>query len=163
MPGQLVVGAAVRPLPRLELEADWVYTQWAAFDTVRLEFEQQQTPDDVRVEDYANTHGVHAGLEYSATEQIDVRAGYFWNEPAAPDAVVTPLLPEGERTQGSVGIGWEVTPRLQLDVAYQYLHQLDRRGRTVEPPEGTAPTEDLNNGLYSFDAHLFAATATIRW
>lgn len=163
MPGQLVVGASVRPLPRLELEADWVYTQWASFDTVRLEFEQQNTPDDVRVENFDGTHGVHAGLEYGATERIDVRAGYFWNEPAAPDAVVTPLLPEGERTQGTVGVGWQVTPRLQLDVAYQFLHQLDRRGRTVEAPEDSAPTEDLNNGLYSFDAHLFAATATVRW
>ena len=163
MPGQLVVGAAVRPLPRLELEADWVYTQWAAFDTVRLEFGQQQTPDDVQVENYDDTHGVHAGLEYSATDRIDVRAGYFWNEPASPDAVVTPLLPEGERTQGTVGIGWEATPRLQFDVAYQFLYQLDRRGRTVDPPEGSAPTEDLNNGLYSFAAHLFAATATVRW
>lgn len=163
MPGQLVVGASVRALPRLELEADWVYTQWSAFDSVRLDFEQQQTPDDVRVENYDDTHGVHAGLEYRATETIDVRAGYFWNEPAAPDAVVTPLLPEAERVQGSVGVGWEATSMLRFDVAYQFLHQLDRRGRTVEPPAGTAPSEELNNGLYSFSAHLFAATATVRW
>ena len=163
MPGQLVVGASVRPLPRLRFDADWVYTQWSAFDSIDLDFEQQQTPDEVRVENYDDTHGVHAGLEYDATERFDVRAGYFWNEGAAPDAVVTPLLPEGERMQGTVGVGWQATRMLTVDVAYQFLHQLDRRGRTVDPPGDSSPSVDLNNGLYSFDAHLFAATVTVRW
>jgi hypothetical protein len=40
-----------------------------------------------------------------------------------------------------------------VDLAYQYIDQADRRGRTV-------PTESVeaNNGLYNFRAHLFGAT-----
>jgi len=163
MPGQLVVGTSVRPLPRLRFDADWVYTQWSAFDTVELDFEQPATPDEFRVENYEDTHGVHAGLEFAATERLDLRAGYFWNEGAAPDAVVTPLLPEGERVQGTLGVGWEPIRMITLDLAYQFLHQLDRRGRTVDPPGDSPPGVDLNNGLYSFDAHLFAGTVTVRW
>ena len=48
---------------------------------------------------------------------------------------------------------------LHVDLAYQYIDQADRRGRTTDGGL-SQPTSAVNNGLYNFRAHLFGATLT---
>jgi hypothetical protein len=47
-----------------------------------------------------------------------------------------------------------------VDLAYQYIDQADRRGRTTDGGQA-APTVAVNNGLYTFHAHLFGATLAL--
>jgi long-chain fatty acid transport protein len=61
---------------------------------------------------------------------------------------VTPLLPEGERNEFTIGLGSAVSSAFHLELAYQYIRQQDRNGRA-----GTT----FNNGLYTFNANLFGA------
>ena len=70
---------------------------------------------------------------------------------------MTPLLPEGQRNEFTVGTTVKLAAALRADLAYQYIRQNDRRGRTREPLVG-APTTGLNNGLYDFQAHLFGVS-----
>ncbi len=74
---------------------------------------------------------------------------------------MTPLLPEGNRVEGTLGVGIKLLPQLRLDLGYQYLQQQDRRGRLVDPPAGGAPTAAMNTGLYSFKANLFGASLAL--
>jgi long-chain fatty acid transport protein len=76
---------------------------------------------------------------------------------------VTPLLPEGDRSEYTAGLGVHLTDRLTLDLAYQYLKQNDRRGRVREPAAGEAPSVALNSGLYAFNGHLIGTTLTVRF
>jgi hypothetical protein len=61
----------------------------------------------------------------------------------------------------TLGAGREIAGGASVDVAYQYLHQADQRGRTVLNP-GVRPA-DLNSGSYEFGAHLFGANLNLRW
>jgi long-subunit fatty acid transport protein len=70
---------------------------------------------------------------------------------------VTPNLPEGYRTSFTAGFGTHLGESILVDLAYQYIEQSDRQGRTVDSG-ATPPTAALNNGLYRFHAHLFGAT-----
>jgi len=70
---------------------------------------------------------------------------------------VTPLLPEGARNEFTGGFGLKLGRQLTADFAYQYIRQNDRRGRTRETPN-VMPTVALNNGLYTFSAHLFGVS-----
>ena len=70
---------------------------------------------------------------------------------------MTPNLPEGKRSELTLGFGTRLGRSLRLDLAYQYIDQGDRRGRTTDG--GLAlPTTTVNNGLYTFTAHLIGAT-----
>ena len=60
---------------------------------------------------------------------------------------MTPLLPENDRNAVTVGLGYQLTPGLHADLAYQYIKQNDRRGRVFSQTVG-------NTGLYSLHAHL---------
>lgn len=160
MPDQAAAGVSVRATPRLELSADWQWTNWSEFDRIPLEFER--APDDLRIEDFEDTHTIRLGGEFRATPEIALRAGYIRHGAAAPDETVTALLPEGSRNELTAGVGWRVSPRFEVDAAYQYVGQDDRRGRVTEPLPGELPTTDLNSGLYGFEGHLFSSTFTLR-
>lgn len=163
MPDQLVAGVSVRPVDRLRVMADFVWTNWSKFDTVRIDFANQDEPQ-LRVEDYEDTSGIHVGAEFDVAPGWTARGGWFYNEEAAPDKTVTPLLPEAERQQGTVGLGWKASSLVEVNVAYQFVGQADRRGRVREPAPGEElSAEQLNNGVYNFAAHLFGGTVTLHF
>lgn len=162
MPAQFVAGIAVEATERLTLKADYQWMGWSSFDTIPLDFEEDVL-DQTREEGYENTHAVRIGGSYDLTETVAVRGGYLFNQAAAPDRTVTPLLPEANRNHLTAGAGWQPLDVLEIGVAYQYLAQNDRRGRIRGPRPGEQdPTaEELNSGLYSFNAHLVGTTLTI--
>lgn len=161
MPDQLVAGVALHASDRLLLEADYQRTDWSDFDRVPLDFANEETPDEELVLEYRDTHGVRLGADYAATSTLDLRAGWIWNERAAPDVAVTPLLPEASRRHVTMGAGWSPRPGWTVEGAYQLLLQDDRRGRVRSPPEGEEPTTALNAGRYKFTGHITAVTVRV--
>ncbi len=155
MPRQFVAGVAYDATRELTLLFDWQWTDWSAFDRVPLEFEV--LPDDERIENFEDTHAFRFGVDYEWDEFWDVRLGYLYHGAAAPDETVTPLLPESTRNEFTAGLGWNAPGGFTVDLAYQFIDQDDRRGRTREPQPGQDPI-DVTDGLFSFHAHLFGAT-----
>jgi long-chain fatty acid transport protein len=155
LPEQLVVGAAYQLTPRLKLLFDYQRTNWKVFKDLVIDFEHagQRTI----VENYHASNGFRMGGEFAWTSNTTVRAGFLTHSEAAPDQTVTPNLPEGPRSELTLGLGTRLTSSLRVDLAYQYIDQADRRGRTTDGGQA-APTPAVNNGLYTFHAHLFGAT-----
>ncbi|MFB6248572.1 MAG: OmpP1/FadL family transporter [Salinibacter sp.] len=158
-PLQLVGGVSFAATDRLRLLADYQFTGWSSFDEIPLQFERLS--NRVREEDYRNTHTVRFGAEYNVLDPLTARIGYLYNTAAAPDKGVTPLLPESDRNQFTIGAGWRPVETVELNVAYQLLRQNDRRGRVRGALPGEDVTTALNQGLYSFGANLFGATLTL--
>lgn len=163
MPDQAVAGVAVRVTPDLQLLADAQWIHWAEFDTLKITFTNAATPDEVFLENFKNTIAGRVGLDWKASDGVNVRLGYLRHGAAEPTTAVTPLLPGGLRNEFTGGLGLKLSSALHADVAYQFIRQQKRRGRVVNPPSGVAPTPDLNSGLYTFNAHLFAVTLTARF
>ena len=158
LPAQFVAGVAVDATERLTLLADYQWTGWSSFEEIVLQFDR--LPTTTREENYDNTSALRLGAEYLVTDAWTVRAGYLFNQAAAPDETVTPLLPEANRNHFTVGFGWRATDALEVNAAYQLLTQNDRRGRTREVRPGETGV-DANSGLYSFGANLFGLTLTL--
>jgi long-chain fatty acid transport protein len=159
MPWQVVAGVAYKLLDNLTVLADWQHTAWSSFQTLALTL--QRAPAVASAESYTNTDAFRVGLDWQATSGLAIRLGALRHNGASPDQSVTPLLPEGNRVEGTVGVGIKLLPQLRLDLAYQYLQQQDRRGRVIDPPAGVAPTPAMNTGLYSFKANLFGASLAL--
>ncbi|MFB6271437.1 MAG: OmpP1/FadL family transporter [Salinibacter sp.] len=158
-PFQLVGGISFQATEKLLLLADYQFTGWSSFDKIPLEF--AKLGKRVREENYNNTHAIRLGAEYDLFDQLSARIGYLYNTAAAPDEVVTPLLPEADRNQFTIGLGWRPLERAEINVSYQLLLQNDRRGRVRGPRSGESLSTDLNQGLYTFGANLFGTTLTL--
>lgn len=156
-PDLFSIGLAYKATEQLTLLADYQWTHWSTFGVLNLEFEPNTALNRTLYEDYKNTSGIRLGAEYVTNAMWTFRGGYIWHEGAAPPQTVTPLLPEGNRNEITAGFSIKLAKQLSGDFAYQYIRQMDRRGRTRETP-GVRPTEALNNGLYTFSAHLFGVS-----
>ena len=159
LPDQFTAGVAYDLTSALTVMVDYSWVHWKTFDTLQVNFDNPAL-SSTTIENYRDTKGIRFGIDWAPTAKVAVRTGYIYHTGAAPSSVVTPLLPEGERNEFTIGLGYAFSERFRADAAYQYLMQQDRRGRTGEFPSGVEPDLTLNNGLYSFNAHLFGLTIT---
>lgn len=158
-PQQTVIGVALRPVHDVTLLVDYQLVGWGNFDALVLNFDSVGTK--TQREDYRATSGWRGAIEVQPTSRLQVRGGVLTHDAAAPNQTVTPLLPEGARVEGTLGASYWVTPKMRLDVAYQYIRQQDRRGRIREYPDAPtprAPDVALNSGLYTSTAKLYGAS-----
>jgi long-chain fatty acid transport protein len=162
MPAQLVLGLSAHVSRRLKILADYQWVGWSAFNTVTLDFSHALPPDEQLVQNYRDTSAVRVGMEFQAGPALRASAGYFYNQAAAPDETVTPLLPEARRNHLTAGLGWNLRPSMTIDIAYQLVRHADRRGRIVNPAPGELPTVALNSGMYRARGDLLGITLTYR-
>jgi len=151
LPEQLTLGATFKATEQLSLMFDWTMTNWEVWDEVVLKFAKAGT--SVLPQDFKKSYAYRIGAEYGLGNGRVIRGGYITHNAAAPDQTVTPTLPEGPRSEFTAGFGTGLGQSGHLDLAYQYIDQGDRRGRT-------RPYPAANDGVYSFKAHLFGATFT---
>ena len=157
MPAQLVVGLAYAVTPQFKVMADYQYTDWTVFKSLDLKLDAANLVIS-EYEHYIASNAFRAGVEWQATNGLALRCGILTHKGAAPDETVTPILPEGQRMEGTLGAGVNLTSGLRLDLAYQYIYQGDRRGRMVDSP---TPTPALNHGIFAFTANLFGASLAL--
>lgn len=153
MPAQFSLGFAYRLADSWSIMADVQHVVWSTFEEVTIDFAQDTTPDLVLEPTNDDTWGFRFGAEYTFSPKLTFRGGYLYHGTASPDQFVTPLLPESDRNEFTLGAGWNATAKLHVDLAYQYINQNDRRGRVFPVTVG-------NTGVYEFSAHLFGLTAS---
>jgi long-chain fatty acid transport protein len=158
-PDQFVAGVAIAPTDKLKLLVDYQRTHWSLFDTITIV--NQFAPSTVLVESYRDTDGVLIGAEYTLGLAI-VRVGFDGHNAGAPDQSVTPVLPEAARKEFAAGVGVPLGSKMRVDLAYMFVNQSDRAGRSTDG--GLAvPTTALNNGTYHYFANLFSVGFSVHF
>jgi long-subunit fatty acid transport protein len=74
---------------------------------------------------------------------------------------VTPLLPDADRHEFAFGVSIPRGKHVDLDLAYMYINQADRSGRTSDG--GLTPTAATNNGVYEYHANLLGVSVVLRF
>jgi long-chain fatty acid transport protein len=156
MPDQIVAGLAYKVTPGLTVLLDYQFTNYKVFETLNLNL--SRAPSVSEYEHFKGVSAFRAGVDWKALDWLQVRAGVLTHSGAAPAETVTPILPEGKRIEGTLGLGIELTPGATLNLAYQYVRQGDRRGRLVD---AAVPTPALNHGIFAFTANLFGASLAL--
>jgi long-chain fatty acid transport protein len=151
LPEHLTLGVSFRPTEKLHLLFDYGMQNWKVWDVLILDFDI--LPTSTLPQEFKRTDSWRFGGEYSVGSSSVVRAGFLTHSGAAPDDNVTSTLPEGGRTEFTVGFGTRLGSKGHIDLAYQRIDQADRRGRSREA--GTP-----NDGIYNFKANLLGATFT---
>lgn len=150
-PAQLVVGLGYHATDQLALLLDYQRTYWSSFDAFPVDFET--SPDQTLELGYSSTNTFRFAADFAATEALNLRAGFRYNEAASPRA--TPFLPEGERNYYTVGLGYRATRALSADFSFQYINQPPRAGNVV--PGGARA------GVYEATGMVFNASLAYRF
>lgn len=148
-PKSLAVGVAYKPMEKLSLEVDYIFAGWSSFKEVVIEFPENQTGlTSVLEENYKDTWQIRFGAEYWATDQLALRCGYIFDKTPAPTETVNPLLPDADRNDIGLGIGYKLNDRLQVDASYLavFFKERSTEGKNV----------DGYDGIYNSHVNLWA-------
>jgi long-chain fatty acid transport protein len=152
-PAQAQIGFGYSGFANTLIAVDYAWVGWkAAFKELPVDF-QGPAPDRLLLEQYNNTSSVRLGVEYRLTGGATLRAGAAGAASAAPDATVTPLLPEQDRSYATIGGSYPLTRSLTVDGAYMHIFTAGRRGRLDERSPGQT-AEQLNIGSYTLNANI---------
>ena len=155
-PQQLQVGFAYTGYRNWELEADYALIGYKSFKELPIDFSNPATGSRTLIEDFNNSSSIRLGAEYSFANKAKARAGFAGVTRAAPDVTVTPLLPEQDRANYSLGGMYPVWGNVFLEGGYVLVTTPGRRGRIIERTSRNQSAGQLNSGVYSLTANIFA-------
>jgi len=153
LPDSLTLGVAWKPSERLTFEVDAERTGWSSYDKLELEFGPElaafnNKPDE---KNWKDVWAYRFGTQYAVTSNMDLRAGYAYDNTPVPDSTLAAELPDADRHNLSFGSGLH-NEHGSIDLAYMWVKWVDR---TV------ANTKQA--GTFKSDAHLFAVSVTYKF
>jgi long-chain fatty acid transport protein len=147
-PNFFAVGVYYKFLENFGAEVDFMWYNWSVFDTLTLEFEDPALYTEIP-EEYENSIQFRLGLHYDFAQNWQLRAGYIYDQTPQPIQSVSPLLPDNDRHDFSIGLGYTLN-KWQFDLGYMLVDFGERS--TVENGEGK--NHDGFDGTYASVAHL---------
>jgi long-chain fatty acid transport protein len=112
---------------RQELTSQWAvmgevaWTEWSAFEELRIRFDNPAQPDNLTEEDWRDTFFVALGTTYKPTEEVTLRGGIAFDQTPVEDEHRTPLIPDADRYWLSFGVGWQPLHWLGIDAGYTHI------------------------------------------
>ena len=100
---------------------------------------------------------VRLGGEFSATDSIQLRAGYSFGRSPVPDGTLTPLTAVLMEHSISTGAGWQ-SGRCSVDVAYQWSLPNTQRVGTSDLRAG-----EYDNSATRIGVHWFGLTTGVKF
>jgi long-chain fatty acid transport protein len=155
-PAQLQFGFAYTGWRNWEIEADYAVIAYRSFKDLPIQFSNSTVLSRTLLEEYNNSSAIRLGAEYKFTNEARLRAGFSGVSRAAPNVTVTPLLPEQDRANYSLGFSYPLMHRFVVDGGYVLVTTPGRRGRIDERVSEAQTDIQLNSGVYSLTANIFA-------
>lgn len=158
-PNDLRIGVAYNLLKDLWLEFGINYVGWSSYDTLAIHFEKgpgnpsaPYTSSQPRL--YKNVITYRLSAEYFLTSSIALRCGIFYDPmPVDPD-YVEPVLPEGNRFSGAIGLGWKLFKNLSFDIGYMGI---------IAQQTEVKNNPNLFNGIYNCWANILALSINLNY
>jgi long-chain fatty acid transport protein len=156
LPDELFLGATFYPMPNLSFEAGAVWTRWSTFDELSIRYEKPIVLPNVQSataqKDWNDVWRIQFGVEYKATDWLDLRAGYVFDMEPSVDRFADYLVPANDRHLFNFGPGFH-WGNWSTDLSYTYLMIVDRDVDNSESKGFINPSE-FRNG----NAHLIGVS-----
>jgi len=124
-PQMASLGVGFRLSDGVMLETDINWTGWSSFDTLTIDFVNDQLPDTTRPQQWEDVFNYRVGISLDTRAGNQLRFGALYDETPQVEEAVSPLLPDNNRTGLSIGYGYN-GPKLTWDFALLYLHFEER-------------------------------------
>ena len=169
-PAQFQGGIGYTGFTNTTITVDYAWIDYKSFDTLAVKF---VGPADAAglshtlLENYKSSNSVRFGVEHAFAAGFRGRVGFAWVGSPAPDVTVTPLLPDMDRRNYTIGIGLPLGASYTLDAGYLHVDTSGRRGRIIPVTEGSPAAnltaDELNSGFYTLNANVFSLSLKVNF
>ncbi len=150
LPSEVAVGLSYKMTDELTIAVDFNHTFWKSFDSLGFNYavNTSAVSDKKSPRLYENASCIRFGAQLKASQNIDLRAGIFFDQTPVKDGYVAPELPDNNKVGLSAGGTFKFNDRLHLDLSLLYEDVAEREQKNKETGlEGTFQTRVLAPGL----------------
>jgi long-chain fatty acid transport protein len=142
LPSVLTLGFSDSLTSKLTLALDINYIGWKCYDTLAFDYKTNTTAllDTKLPRDYQNTFAFRIGAQYRVTDKIIARAGVNLELTPIKSGYVTPELPDANRVNFALGIGYKINSHFVVDASYTYENFKRTDNNTALQLNGTYKT-----------------------
>ena len=142
--------------PGFRLLADAQNTGWSSLESVDI-YREGGAALGTEMFDWKDTWFYSVGGEWDMSDALTFRAGVGFDETPTKDEFRTPRLPDNDRTVYTLGLTWNVSPRMSVDAAYMRV-QID------DPTVNTTSSSGSHLvGTFTGHADLLGVSAQYRF
>ena len=155
LPAQLAFSVAHNTSDKLQLLADVTWTGWSSIEEIRIVFDNPLQADSPTPLQWQDSLRVSAGANYKLNEKITLRGGLAFDEEVIPSANLrSPRVPGDDRTWISFGAGYNISPRVSVDLGFAHLMLDDA---PIDNNALDASGSQVVRGLYDSSVNIFSA------
>jgi len=165
-PAHFATGIAVQLTQRWRLNIDAKWTDWGAWDGLKVKFDQALdftklatlvSPYSEYTEltiprHYKSVWNWAFGLQYQYSDALALRVGYEPRKSSIPDDKQDVLLPLGDGDLYGFGVEWKVAGSKTLELAVGYMHA------SADVPAGTSSNANSSDHFNNFIYNPYAGT-----
>ena len=119
LPAELTVGLSYQLNDKWLLAFDFNRTFWDVYESLDIEFANGRVSSNPRAYEDANTW--RFGAQYTATDRLTLRAGYYLDESPVQPGYFAPETPRNDSMGFTAGLSLDVTSRLAIDASFAYI------------------------------------------
>ncbi len=160
LPATFSVSAAYQANPKVQLLGDITWTGWSSLEEIRVVYDNPAQSDTLSVQEWEDVMRYSAGINYTHSDKLTLRAGVAFDEEAIPNATRrTARIPGNDRTWLSFGGGYQVNQRFSFDLGYSLL-MLDETPINHTDPESNGVGQEVRG---TYDSHVHIVGAQLNW
>ncbi len=157
MPNVLNTGLAYQALPILMVTAGYTFTRWVGYDQDLFVGSGGTSLSVPRK--YSNGHTFRLGAEVGPIDKWRFRVGVLRDIAPTPAAWMNASIPDGDVWGTSVGLTYEIAPKLEIAAAY--FHAFFDQVQTCRVSQGACQPANVFPGIY--DTHANIASVAVTW
>ena len=121
LPAELTVGLSYELNEKWLLAFDYNRTYWDVYKSLDLNFADPTIPDSENPRNYKNASTWRFGAQYNATDNLVLRAGYYYDESPVQPGYFAPETPRNDSMGFTGGLSLNVTSNLAIDASFAYI------------------------------------------
>ncbi len=145
LPHILSLAVAYQLSERFRVEFDAVHFGWSHFDEITLDFGDEALNQTIP-EAYKDVWQLRFGAAYDVNEKLTLMGGYIRDKSPQPVEAMSPLLPDSDRDDFSVGVQYDLSERVTLTGTYMSVN-FKERGNVVDGRQVVFPEEVAEYGI----------------
>lgn len=121
LPAEMTVGLSYEFCEKWLFAFDFNRTYWDVYESLDIDFANENIPDSENVRNYKNSSTYRFGLQYEATSAFTLRAGYYFDESPVQAGFFAPETPRNDSHGYTAGLTYNIGERFQIDASFAYL------------------------------------------
>jgi long-chain fatty acid transport protein len=120
LPATTTLGFSYQVSEALLLSVEGSFVQWSEYKSLDFDFENntERLEDSKNPRNYDDAFIIRVGGQYSVNEQLDVRAGFYYDQSPITDQYFNPETPNTDNLGLTAGLSYSIMDQLTVDASF---------------------------------------------